>query len=207
MSRMSSSFSRSTSTRAFEPTIGKLTWVSLHPKQQLVKLPNMLDLRLRGVTLQGTDEHHNVNTSVGEIGDSTKQRHVEFVQLWAALVFWLGVLKLSMDNDPKAFDEVKLIKGDFLSDLVLYVANATVGKLMPLKFKFTEHLLDFTKDPKDNRPFACQLQVVNMLAHSSNELAVVVVGFSLSTSTNNMLNTKLVVDLTWHKSTLVGDTS
>ena len=169
----------------------------------------MLDLWLGSVPLQGTNEHNNVNTSVGEVGNSTKQRHVQLVQLWAAFVFWPRVLQLSMDNDPKAFNEVKLVKGDFFGDFVLHMPNATVGELMPLKLKLTKHLLDFTKDPMDNWPFASQLQVVNMFAHGSNELVVVVVvvGFSLLTSTNNMLNTKLVIDLARYEPTLVCDSS
>ena len=81
----------------------------------------MLHMWLRCVTLQSTDEDHNIQASVREISNSAEQRHVELVQFRAAKVFNFGMLHLSMDNGPEISNVHNLIQGDLLGQLVLNV--------------------------------------------------------------------------------------
>eukprot|EP00974_Lingulodinium_polyedra_P055154 5303315-Lingulodinium_polyedra.AAC.1 len=64
----------------------KLSRASLSPSKQFVELAHMLDLWFVRVTLGRANEHRNVRTGVCKIGNCTKQRHVQLVQLLTTLV-------------------------------------------------------------------------------------------------------------------------
>ena len=72
---MSAGFSVIASTAStgtlLKPAIGELAWVLFKPREQLVLLLGMLNLRLRCVSLQGADEDNHIHPSVGKVGDCT----------------------------------------------------------------------------------------------------------------------------------------
>ena len=49
----------------------------------------MLNLWLRGVSLQRTNENDNINASVRQVSNNAEQRHVEFMQIIVTEVLWL----------------------------------------------------------------------------------------------------------------------
>ena len=84
-------FSRTTSagSATLKSTIHKLSSVLLDPSEKLVELPYMQNLWFGFVALQSTDEVNNLQASVCQVSNGSKQRHVKLLQLRAAKIFSL----------------------------------------------------------------------------------------------------------------------
>eukprot|EP00974_Lingulodinium_polyedra_P064754 6256877-Lingulodinium_polyedra.AAC.1 len=70
----------------------------------------MLDLRFMRATLERANAHHNVRTGVRKVGNCTKQRHVQLVQLLTALVLWLGANELWVCNATQVAGEQRRVQ-------------------------------------------------------------------------------------------------
>ena len=60
--------------------VSDLLGIALDPTEKPVELPYVFDFRGRQMSLQCTDKHTHIEASVGEVSDSPKKGHVEFVQ-------------------------------------------------------------------------------------------------------------------------------
>ena len=78
-------------------------------------------------------------------------------------VFWLGVLKLSVDYRPEVAYEHNLIQGDFFGLLILDMSNTAIGEGVPLNFKLTKHTLDCGKNKDDDFAEAGKPKVIDVL--------------------------------------------
>ena len=163
----------------------------------------MQDLRLRCVTLQCTNENNNVNARVRQICNCTKQRHEQFVQFWDTHVLSLSVVELSMHDGAKVARKDKLIKRDLLCLFVLYVSHPAVGERVPLDLKISKDTLDGFENREDSLALSSQLKIVNVFAHDGHEPSK----FSLAASLGFVTHAKLIVNLTGHKTTVIGDFS
>ena len=77
------------------------------------------------------------------------------MQLWAAKVFGLCILHLSMYNRPEVAHIHELVQGDLFGLLVLYVAHSTVGERVPLYLELAKDTLDLSHDLLGNVGNSC----------------------------------------------------
>ena len=155
----------------------------------------MLHLWLGCVPLQDTSEDDNIQAGVREMSNSSEQRHAQLVQLRAAQIFSFRMLRLSVDNRPKAADEYNLIEGDLLGLLVLDVADSTIRENMPLDLEFAKDFLHFSEDFPDDAENSRELQIVDVLRHDCGHATFV------------MSHAELIVNLTGSNFAFVGDLS
>ena len=147
-----------------ETFVHELAGVLLEPPEQTIEPLGVLNLRLRGHSLQSTDENCSVDSGVHKISNGAEQRHVELMKLWIG-EFLGGTGKLRVCNRSKGRGELGLIKGNFHRFRVLDVLDPTVRERVPVYLQFPEDFLNLGEDEGDNRRFAGDLQIVDVLRH------------------------------------------
>jgi hypothetical protein len=134
----------------------------------------VVDLGLGGDTLQRTNEHCGVDTSVGQVGNGTEKRHVQAPELWVALLLGFAVPQGGVVNETKVLGILDLVERNFHSAWVLNVSDPAVGEVLLLDLQLAKNLTDLVDDELDFRRLTGDLQVVDVLAHQGFELAIAV---------------------------------